>query len=205
MLLHNINVSKGWCNGTRVRLLPSFSWTGEPKTLKPETNPETGVSTFVVDQVRLAEEAKHPEFNVKVVKDEDIVSKKTICYKDSHVHFVSVRTGESVCKGGRIAWKQVQGLPAYAVTVHKAQGLTMNLVYLALSKVFGFGLAYTALTRCPYEWAILMVGVPPRDVLRYLLTKDSEGQTLIDRKRIEITALLDDPMSLVEHLKMRIH
>ena len=138
MLLHNINVSKGWCNGTRVRLLPSFSWTGEPKTLKLETNPDTGASTFTADQVQLAEAAKHSAFNVKVVKDEDIVSKKTICYKDSHVHFVSVRTEESVCKGGRIAWKQIQGVPAYAVTVHKAQGLTMNLVYLALSKVFGF-------------------------------------------------------------------
>ena len=81
------------------------------------------------------------------------------------------------------AWKQVQAVPAYALTVHKAQGLTMNAVFLAMAKVFGFGQAYTALTRCPFVWNTLLVGVPPRDVLAALLRRDADGLTLIDRKK----------------------
>jgi hypothetical protein len=207
MLLHNLNVKEGWVNGTRTRLLPHFSWTGEAKTLQRNAEESSGKVRWIVQDgayITLENESKYPEFNVKVVKDEDFVLKKSVRFDDSHVKMIPVRTDESLVKGVAHAWKQVQGVPAYALTVHKAQGLTMHMVFLAMSKVFGFGLAYTALTRCPYVWSTLLVGVPPRDVLATLLRRDTDGLTLIDRKRHEIQALLEDDATFTEHVQERI-
>ena len=81
------------------------------------------------------------------------------------------------------AWKQVQGVPVYVLTVHKAQGLTMKMVYLSFSAVFGFGQVYTALTRCPHIWATFLIGVPPKDVLAAIFEPNGHGETLIDLKR----------------------
>ena len=95
-------------------------------------------------------------------------------------------------------------LIAYALTVHKSQGLTMLMVYLAFSKVFGFGQLYTALTRCPHVWATFLVGVPPKDVLDALLRKDENGHTLIEAKRLEVLDLLQDEKRFSEHVQSRI-
>ena len=210
MLLHNINTSKGWVNGTRVRLLARSSWTGEGRHLQRSCGPpDSGCKqqpwTVASDAyVNLADEAKHPEFNVKVVKDEDFVLKRSVRFDDTDVHFIPVRTDESVVNGVTHAWKQVQGVPAYALTVHKSQGLTMLMVYLAFTKVFGFGQLYTALTRCPHVWATFLVGVPPKDVLDALLTKNKKGHTLIEAKRLEVMELLQDEQQFAEHVQSRI-
>ena len=207
MLLHNLNVSKGWVNGARARLLSKFSWTGEPKSLQRNGEQGPGKPKWIVDRhayIDLQDEHKHPEFNIKVVKDEEFILKKTVRFNDSHVAFVPVRTDEATINGTKHAWRQSQAVPAYALTVHKAQGLTMMMVFLAFSKVFGFGLAYTALTRCPYEWATLLVGVPPKDVLAMLLKKDASGLTKIDQKREEIKTLLEDENAFAAHVQARI-
>ena len=67
MLLHNLNVSKGWVNGTRARLWPHFSWIGEPETLRRNTDEGPGKPKCIVrdrSNINLANEGTHPEFNV---------------------------------------------------------------------------------------------------------------------------------------------
>ena len=93
---------------------------------------------------------------------------------------------------------------AYAFTVHKSQGLTMLMVYLAFSRVLGFGQLYTALPRCPHVWATFLVGVPPKDVLDALLRKNQNGHTLIEAKRLEVMDLLEDEERFSEHVQSRI-
>ena len=82
LMLHNLNTQKGWVNGTRVRLLEKCSWSGEPRKLR--SVPGMGGKNLQKWEVAadahiaLADEKKYPEFNMKVVKDEDIVLEKTV-------------------------------------------------------------------------------------------------------------------------------
>ena len=89
-------------------------------------------------------------------------------------------------------WKQVQLIPAYALTSHKGQGLTLSMTYLGLDGIFRFGLAYTMYTRSRFAENMCNVGVPPKDILEALLSRDSHGQNAIDRKRLEVQSLLQD-------------
>ena len=89
-------------------------------------------------------------------------------------------------------WKQVQLIPAYALTVHKGQGLTLSMTFLGLDDIFGFGLAYTMYTRSRFAENMCNVGVPPKDILEALLRRDSNGQDAIDRKRVQVQTLLKD-------------
>ena len=200
LLLNNLHTEQGWVNGTRVRLLEKCSWSGQVRKLRSVPH----VTTKNVQQwsvaadayTILADEGKYPEFNVKVVKDEDIVLKKTIRLDESDVQLIPVKTDETTVNGITLARKQVQAVPAYALTVHKSQGLTMLMVYLSLSAVFNFGQVYTALTRCPFKLATFLIGVPPKDILRRLLKKNERGETKIDLKRKEIQTLLADEAKL---------
>ena len=89
-------------------------------------------------------------------------------------------------------WKQVQLIPAYALTAHKGQGLTLSMTFLGLDDIFGFGLAYTMYTRSRFAENMYNVGVPPRDILEALLRRDSDGQNAIDRKRLEVLKMIND-------------
>ena len=79
--------------------------------------------------IKLADEDKYPEFNIKVVKDEGIVLKKAIRLDESDVQLILVKTDETKVNGITLARKQVQAVPAYALTMHKSQGLTMLMVH----------------------------------------------------------------------------
>ena len=92
--------------------------------------------------------------------------------------------------------RQVPVKLSYALTIHKCQGITVPISYASLTGIFGFGMPYTLLTRTPYFINMLFIGVPPKDVLNAMLSQDKYGQTCIDRKRIEILQLLQEPGAL---------
>ena len=94
-------------------------------------------------------------------------------------------------------------MPAYALTAHKAQGLNIPMTYLSWTKMFGFGVPYTMLTRTPFEDIIYFVGVPPEDIFRKLDAEDEHGQTPISREHIRLAALISDPMEISAELKRR--
>ena len=81
-------------------------------------------------------------------------------------------------------------VPAYALTGHKAQGLTMLATYISLLRCWGFGLPYTSCTRSPFRRNMYFVCVPARDIFVTLRTPDAHGMTAIDVKRVEIEELL---------------
>ena len=85
---------------------------------------------------------------------------------------------------------QVPVVPAYALTGHKAQGLTMLATYISLLRCWGFGLPYTSCTRIPFRRNMYFVCVPARDIFVALRTPDAHGMTAIDVKRVEIEELL---------------
>ena len=59
---------------------------------------------------------------------------------------------------------QTQLTLAYAMTVHKSQGLTMPKIYPSLQGIFGFGMPYTLMTRTRLAEDMIFVGVPPADL-----------------------------------------
>ena len=202
MLLHNLNVANNWANGTRVRLLASQSWTGVAHKMQSSRVKE---KTWEKTQVYLHEADKFPEFNVKVVKDEECTLAKRVKFADADVSLIPVREDKTrTYKGTEERWKQVQAALAYALTAHKAQGLTMDTVYLCWLKMFGFGIPYTMCTRTPWEDNMYFVGVPPFDVLAAILQVDSTGQNKIQRKRAEIDSILRDDEMINAEVERRI-
>ena len=88
--------------------------------------------------------------------------------------------------------------------MHKAQGLTMDLTYPSIVKVFGFGLPYTACTRTPFTHNMLFVGVPPHDIFLKSTSIDKDGKTLVDRKKAELEVFADDDVALTAEIMQRI-
>ena len=177
MLTHNTDPKHGWVNGTRCRLRAKNAWTGNPKYLSK------GVQGCSAEQVYLENEAKYPEYDVYVIRDEEGTLTKRVRYEDADVHVIPVRTDKTHVSGVQSQWKQVQAIPAYALTYHKAQGIAAPLVYIGLEDVFGFGMSYTVLTRTKFADNMLLVGVPPQDILQALIAKDSTGVDMITRKK----------------------
>ena len=148
ILLHDLDVARGWANGTRLRLLPAEAWTGKPKKLRRSS---AKAGQWEADQVHLQDVRKHPEFNLKVIKDEECTLARQVRFSAFDVQTVPAREDVSrTFRGIEVRWKQVQATLAYALTAHKAQGLTMDTVYLCVIRLFGFGLPYTMCTRSPW-------------------------------------------------------
>ena len=106
-------------------------------------------------------------------------------------HSIDPRTGYAK------EWSQVQLVLAYALTIHKSQGVTLPVSYPALQGTFGFGMLYTLLTRTFFSINMLFVGAPPKDIYEAVVAR------LSDRRRV-IRELLDDESALEESLRARV-
>ena len=138
---------------------------------------------------------------VRIVKDEESTILNKVRYKDQDIAGIQPDTEEDVT--GVDALKQVPLKLAYALTGHKAEGLTMNTTYPALINVFGYGLPYTMCTRTPYRHNMMFVGVPPLDLFRALV-RNENGLTAVDRQRIQLRAILDDDKLMDAEVDKRI-
>ncbi len=196
LLLYNQDVENGWANGTRVRTLANASWAGKARPLYKGSSGVYEAAKVHLDDVSAR------DFSVRVVKDEEATVAKRVRFQSIDVQCIPARNDQSA--GNRVAWRQVQLALAYAMTVHKAQGLTMYLTYPALTMVFGFGLPYSMCTRTPRRNNMWFVGVPPFDVYQRLVARDASGSTLIDRKRHEIDALLSNPAALQQLVESKV-
>ena len=87
----------------------------------------------------------------------------------------TVGVGTEISGDSGIHFMQTQLALAYAMTVHKSQGLTMPRIYPSLIGIFGFGMPYTLMTRTRLEEDMIFVGAPPSDV--YLLLKEIRVQS----------------------------
>ena len=72
---------------------------------------------------------------------------------------------------------QTQLALAYAMTVHKSQGLTMPKIYPSLQGIFGFGMPYTLMTRTRLAEDMIFVGVPPSDIYPWLKETACQDET----------------------------
>ena len=194
VMLHNENVPLRWSNGTPCRLLAENSWTGLPGSVK--RNPD---GTFAVTRVvKLEDKEDVPEFNVKVIRDENQTLSKASRYRPEDVCVVPARHDSAFNGYTETHFEQVSLAIAAAMTCHKVQGLTIPYIYFCLYKIFGFGVPYTALTRTPFKKDIAIVGVPPRDIYKALFEKDEHGRDRIERKKIEIDRILSESTDLSE-------
>lgn len=200
--LHNMDVSNRWANGTRLRLLTEYAWTGAPNNMRRSVvKPEL----WEVHQINLKDEDIYPEFNLKVIKGDECTLAKKVRFSCFDVQVVPVREDRANhFSGTEERWKQVQAALAYALTGHKAQGLTMDTVYLCSLKIFGFGLPYTMCTRSPWFENMYFVGVPPVDVLAAILRRDATGQNAVERQRAMVENLLDNGHDLEIEMQRRI-
>ena len=195
MLLMNLDVSHGWANGTRARLLARDSWTAPREYLSQ--NPD---GSFAVATVALGDKEKCQEFNVRVVKDDDASIAKAVRYNEHDFQMVHVGTESS----GNQVWSQCQMTLAYALTGHKAQGLNMPITRIGLDGIFGFGLPYTLITRTPFQENIYFVGVPPLDVYVVLLHTGPDGMNPIERKQLEVRHIASSRLDLENIVEKRI-
>ncbi len=114
MLTHNSDTKNRWVNGTRCRLRAHKAWTGQPQRL------QKGPQGWSAQQVHLQNTEKYPEFNIFVIRDDESTLTKRVRFEDTDVHVIPVRTDVTFTNGMQKQWRQVQAIPAWALTCHKA-------------------------------------------------------------------------------------
>ena len=193
MLLKNENLEDGCANGTQARLQEQSSWTGKSGVLQKSPD-----GTWIAPQLHLTQ---HPgtDFFVRIIRDAPTAFGKIVRYLREDCISVGVSTDHSIDPRSGYAeeWAQVQLVLAYALTIHKSQGVTMPVSYPALQGTFGFGMPYTLLTRTLFSSNMLFVGVPPKDIYEAILTR------LADKRRT-VQVLLEDESALESSLRARI-
>lgn len=58
----------------------------------------------------------------------------------------------------KVSRVQIPLMTAWALTIHKCQGMTLEKCVLDLSRCFGYGMAYVALSRCKSLEGLQIVG-----------------------------------------------
>ena len=134
VLLHNLNTAQGLCNGTRGVIIgytqPNAALIDQ--LLRAETRNEEARKAYMKMRMQ-----KVPLFHFMSPTGQ----RRTVPI-GPHVWEQRVNNGTCI-----ITRTQIPLAPAWALTVHKCQGMTLDKVVTDLGQVFEEGMAYVALSR----------------------------------------------------------
>ncbi|CAN0913919.1 ATP-dependent DNA helicase pfh1 [Linum grandiflorum] len=85
---------------------------------------------------------------------------------DSGLHMVMAPEVWEIVEGGEtVAWrKQVPLILAWALSIHKCQGMTLDSLHTDLSRAFGYGMVYVALSRVRSLEGLSLSGFHPSKI-----------------------------------------
>lgn len=142
MLVSNLRVESRFANGAQGRLL---YWSPDPKGNVPVP-------------------AYHNDLVLRFVKESSLQKREMI----ADVDHIDVEAREETLVGirGNYALYQLPVVPAYALTIHKTQALSIKHDVLGcLEGVFALGQTYVLVSRVTDPQHLKFVGLPPRDLL----------------------------------------
>ncbi|CAN1228892.1 ATP-dependent DNA helicase pfh1 [Linum perenne] len=85
---------------------------------------------------------------------------------DSGIHMIMEPEKWEIMEGGKtVAWrKQVPLILAWALSIHKCQGMTLDGLHTDLSRAFGYGMVYVALSRVRSLEGLSLSGFGPSKI-----------------------------------------
>ena len=130
-------------------------------------------------KVRQVSFQNEPDFNVFASEDTKSRNAQRVHMKNDNMHFYGVAKEDTLDKFGLGSVSTIPMRPAYACTVHKGQGLTIQVVYAILEGLFAHGQVYVQTSRTPAELNFLCVGLPPQDLFVEILEQVLQMQNVV--------------------------
>lgn len=200
--LKNVDLRyKGLANGTMLRCLAANSWKG--RGVRHRCGQQRSPNSCIIDIIFVAHDEHFVVYATKI--DESTVSKRTRMPEDGH-EFGIAEESAIVYNPIGSACAILLDL-AYAVTIHKGQGLTIPRVYALLEHLFAHGQLYVQNSRTPKEEDFFCVGVPPEDILPLVLHQLNEFHAQIQRdlQILRASSAEDSPADLCTSCPYGLH
>ncbi|ROV95811.1 hypothetical protein VSDG_05205 [Cytospora chrysosperma] len=156
VLLANLNLDKGLCNGSQGEII---GWTAPPRSTPDEA---AGRATYgagagsyaALKQAQIAAFEKEVDPAVWPIVRFTNGVQCTICAECVVNELGDEKPYSLICR------TQIPLTPAWALSIHKAQGMTLDRVKVDLSRAFSEGQVYVALSRATSLQGLKVVGDP---------------------------------------------